>query len=107
MILELSENAQQDIVDFIKKTFIQTDAKLTKYISGLFDYIDMLTIFNHLGKTLFYIKNIEIRQLLFRKHRIIYCLEPNRIIILSVIHTHRDIHKSIKFLKNNLNSFKN
>lgn len=107
MILELSENAQQDIVDFIKKTFIQTDAKLTKYISDLFDYINMLTIFSHLGKPLFYINNIEIRQLLYRKHRIIYYLEPNRIIILSVIHTHRDINNYIKFLKKNRINLKN
>lgn len=107
MILELSENAQQDIVDFINKTFIQTETKLTKYISGLLNYINTLTTFSHLGKTLFYINNIEIRQLLYGKHRIIYYLEPDKIIILSVIHTSRDTHKSIKFLKNNLNNFKN
>lgn len=107
MILELSENAQQDIINFINKTCIQTEAKLTKYISGLLDYINSLTIFSYLGKTLFYINNIEIRQLLYGKHRIIYYLEPDRIIILSVIHTSRDIHKYTKFLKSHLNNFKN
>lgn len=102
MIVELSENAQQDIKDFMKNTLIQTEMNITKYVSGLLDYIEILATLKYLGKVLLYIRNIEIRQLLYQKHRIIYYIETDKIIILSIVHTSRDIDKYIDFLKENM-----
>ena len=107
MKIEWSNLSKQDLQDFLHHTHIQNDIHLTKYISNLINYVDHLATFHYLGKILFYINNIEIRQLLYRKHRIIYYLEPDRIIILSVIHTHRDINNYIKFLKKNRINLKN
>lgn len=103
MIVEWSETAKLDLQNFIENTHIQTQTNLKKYITGLINYVDTLNISNHLGKFLFYINNIEVRQLLYKNHRIIYYLDFDKITILSVIHLSRDIKQYLEFIKNYLN----
>ena len=46
------------------------------------------------------ISNYEIRQLIYKKHRIIYYVKGNDIVILSVLHTRLDLGKALRKLKN-------
>ena len=41
----------------------------------------------------------ELRQLLYKKHRIIYYLNNDRVVILAVIHTRLDVKKAVDRIK--------
>lgn len=69
----------------------------------LVDYVDILETMPELGKNIEYIiSNYEIRQLIYKKHRIIYHIKGNDIVILSVLHTRLDLGKALKKLKRDI-----
>lgn len=46
--------------------------------------------------------NYEIRQLVYKKHIIIYHIKGNDIVILSVLHTKLDLGKALRKLKRDI-----
>ena len=48
------------------------------------------------------ISNYEIRQLIYKKHRIIYHIKGSDIVILSVLHTRLDLGKALRKLKRDI-----
>ena len=44
------------------------------------------------------ISNYEVRQVIYKKHRIIYTIDKDSVVILAVIHTRLDINKALKRL---------
>ncbi len=70
---------------------------------SLVDYVDILETMPELGKNMKYvIANYEIRHLIYKKHRIIYHIKENNIVILSVLHTRLDLGKTLRKLKRDI-----
>lgn len=56
-----------------------------------------------IGKeTEYIISNYEIRQMIYKKHRIIYHIKGNDAVILAVLHTRLDIDKALRRLKRDI-----
>ena len=56
-----------------------------------------------LGKNVeFILFNYEVRQLTYKKHRMLYYLKDNYVVILAVLHTRLDINKALKKLKRDI-----
>jgi len=85
------EDARNDLINYMKNSSIITDGKVEDYIINLVDYVDTLENTPYLGKLFFNHKGIEVRQLIYRMHRIIYYVKDNEVRILAVIHCARDI----------------
>ena len=57
-----------------------------------------------MGKKIeFVISNYETRQMIYKKHRIIYHIKGNDVVILAVLHTRLDINKALNRLKRDIN----
>lgn len=93
------KQAKQDVKNFMQNSQIYTETKIKNYINSLIDYTDNLSSSPYLGKSFCILKNIELRQLIFRMHRIFYYIENNTIYILAVVHTTRDVNNVIKYFK--------
>lgn len=74
------------------------------YIKSLVEYTNCLENQKHLGKLLIYYNSKEIRQLIYKKHRIIYCIVGNTIFIISIIHS---IQSTNAILNSIINFFHN
>lgn len=101
MVIEWTKTAKNDLYDFLYNAHAYTENTVKSYIKSLVDYATTLSSFPYLGKLLFHINSNEIRQLLYKKYRIIYMVDNDKVIILSVVHTSRDMNKFIKYLKKN------
>ncbi|MCI9177431.1 MAG: type II toxin-antitoxin system RelE/ParE family toxin [Clostridia bacterium] len=101
MVVKWAKEARKDLLDFRKST-LKTYSNVNKYISMLYNYIDTLKEFPYLGKEIFNIRNVKVRQLIFREHRIIYIIMSDIIFIISIMYTTRNIEKYIQYLKENI-----
>ncbi len=99
MTIVWSENAQNDIKDYIKNSRMLTDGKIENYISSLIDFANDLQYSPEMGRFLFNHDNFEIRQLIYSMHRIFYAIYNDNIYILNVYHTSRNINNIIEYLK--------
>ena len=70
----------------------------------LVDYTDILETMPEIGKkTNFYISNYEVRQMIYKKHRIFYNIKGKDVVILAIIHTRLDVGKALRRLKRDMN----
>lgn len=98
-----TDNALSHITEFIDEEKEDTEETAKSYMRRLVDYVDILETMPELGKNMEYIiSNYEIRQLIYKKHRIIYHIKENDIVILSVLHTRLDLGKALKNLKRDI-----
>ena len=98
-----TDNALSHITEFIDEAKEDTEETAKSYMRRLVDYVDILETMPELGKNMEYIiSNYEIRQLIYKKHRIIYHIKENDIVILSVLHTRLDLGKVLKNLKRDI-----
>ena len=102
MVLKWTDEAKRDVKYFISNSRPYTENSVNFYINSLVSYASQLSTFPYLGHILCTIQNILIRQIIYKKHRIIYYIENREIHILGVIHTSKDISQFIKYLKENL-----
>lgn len=98
-----TDNALSHITEFIDEAKEDTEETAKSYMRKLVDYVDILETMPELGKNMEYIiSNYEIKQLIYKKHRIIYHIKGNDIVILSVLHTRLDLGKSLRKLKRDI-----
>lgn len=98
-----TDNALSHITEFIDEAKEDTEETAKYYMKKLVDYVDILETIPELGKNIEYIiSNYEIRQLIYKKHRIIYHIKGNDIVILSVLHTRLDLGKALRKLKRDI-----
>ncbi len=98
-----TDNAISHITEFIDESKDDTEEVAKSYMRKLVDYVDILETMPELGKNMNYIiSNYEIRQLIYKKHRIIYHIKGNDIVILSVLHTRLDLGKALRKLRRNI-----
>ena len=91
-----TKSAKEDLANYRNKSKI---LNVEKYIEKLISYVDELENHPRLGKMLIYKQDIEIRQLIYKMHKILYIIEDEKIKILIVVHAHRDMKFIVKFLK--------
>ena len=98
-----SDNAISHITEFIDEAREETKGIAKSYMRKLVEYTDILDIMSKIGKkTKFFISDYEVRQIIYKKHRIFYNIKGNNVIILAVIHTRLDVEKALKKLKRDI-----
>ena len=96
MVIKWSEFSKQNLQDFVNNSKMVSPIN---YVISLVEYAKYLTENPGLGKILCHINDLEIRQLVFKKHKILYHISYNQIYIISVVHSFQDLDKSLKFIK--------
>ena len=96
MVIKWSDFSKENIKDFTKNSLMLSPKN---YVKSLLEYVTYLSDHPRLGKVLCYINSKEIRQLIYRKHRILYYIFDNKIYIIAVIHSSQDLKTSLKFIK--------
>lgn len=99
MAINWTDYAQHNINDIVEYTQSLFGQPSNSYLKNLTAYIFCLETSPYLGKPLFELGLVGIRQLLYKKHRIIYYLKNNCVYILFLIHTSRDFDKYSFYLK--------
>lgn len=100
MVIKWSNFAKDNLKQFTKITKIQN---VQDYINKLLKYTNELINNNNLGKHIITLNSYDIRQLIFEKHKILYCIYKNEIRILALIHSSQDyismLKEMIKYLE--------
>ena len=99
MVISWSNFAIENLKEFTKISKIND---IKSYTNDLFEYIDNLINNNDLGKYVISINNLEIRQLIFKKHKILYCIVGSEIRILALIHESQNYTLALKYMLTNL-----
>ena len=90
--------AKNDLKEYYQNSNIQNKQSLMNYINSLINYTEYLKETPYIGKIFITYKEVEIRQVLFKMHRIIYFIKNNEVVITKVIHTSRNIDGVMKYL---------
>lgn len=99
-----TDNAISHITEFIDEAREGTEETAKTYMRKLVDYTDILETMPEIGKkTNFYIFDYEIRQMIYKKHRIFYNIKEKDVVILAIIHTRLDVGKALRRLKRDMN----
>ena len=93
-----SNFAKQNL-KFFKQFTKMNDQNTANYINSLIKYVNNLESQHYLGKVLYNFDNKEIRQIIFKSHKILYIIHKNNIYIISVIHTLQNSNIYIKFIE--------
>ena len=98
-----TDNAISHITEFIDEAREGTEETAKNYMRKLVDYADILETMPEIGKkTNFYISEYEIRQMIYKKHRIFYNIKGKDVVILAIIHTRLDVGKALRKLKRDM-----
>ena len=89
-----SDFAKENLQDFVKYSKMKSPIE---YVEELVKSVSILEKFPKVGKTLFYANKIEVRQLIYEKHRILYRIKKNQVQIGAVLHTAKDFESSLRF----------
>ena len=94
MILEWTEPALIDlesIWDFIKR---DSEYYASQFIGQIINSVESLKTFPKMGRNVPESESENIRELLFNNYRIIYQVEPERVLILTIIHAARNLSQA-------------
>ena len=93
MVIYWSNFAKENLKQFLEITKLSNPIK---YIENLVNYTDNLIDNNYMGKHILTVSTCEIRQLIYKKYKILYTFENNEIKILSVIHSSQNYSEILK-----------
>ena len=96
MVVVWSKYARNDLKNYKQNSKILSTNKIEKYINNLVKYTRELQNHPFLGNEFYEYKNISIRQLLYKMHRILYFIQNEKIVIIMVSHTSRDLTNIIR-----------
>lgn len=97
MKLEWTEPALSDIENI--RDYIRRDSEQYAYrfVEKIIDVVENLKNFPEMGRHVPEAEEENIRELIFHNYRIMYRIEPKRILLLAIIHSARNIsHKKPK-----------
>jgi len=92
----ITRKARNDLYDFFFKSKGNMTNYILDYINDVLEYIEMIKQSPLIGRALYSNKQITIRQLIHRKHRILYIILNNDIYILRILHTARKFNPKSK-----------
>jgi plasmid stabilization system protein ParE len=90
--------SKNDLQNFLENIHEGTEKSANLYILDLIDYSEVLKDNPNVGKMLSEYNDYNIRQLIYRKHKILYNIRGNTVYILSVIHSSRNMKSILKEL---------
>ena len=102
-INELSNNlvwsAKFDVTNSINRNLLYYQTNTTRFFNNLMDFLEILNSIPYLGKV---ISNydFEIRQIIYKKHRILYTIKTHTVFILRVIHIRMNFENNLRFFNN-------
>ncbi len=96
MEIIITQKARNDLLDFYNYSKLNTN-NLKEYINEIINYSQSIKYFPSIGKVVDVIKKHKLRQLIYKKHKILYIIFNSKIYILRYIHTSRNF-----IIKNNL-----
>ena len=97
-----TDTAVSHITEFIDNAREGTEKTAKSYMNKLVDYVTILEEMPNIGKKMDYMLfEYEIRQIIYKKHRIIYHLKNNNVVVLAILHTKLDIDSALKRLNKN------
>jgi len=93
MDINWTDNAIQDLIDI--KAYISRDSAYyaSKFIEKIIFGVDPLTTFPEMGRYVPEAQNKSIKELICKPYRIIYRINEKSIDIITIVHSHRDLHK--------------
>ena len=91
MELIWTEHSKADLQNFSDNIHEGTDKSANNYILNLIDYVTLLKDNPYMGKTYSQPTLIDMKQLIYRKHKIFYTIIDNTILILAVVHSSRNM----------------
>lgn len=96
-----TEIAIHHITEFIDEPREGTRETVKYYMERLIDYVDILETMPKMGKKIEEIiySNYELRQIIYKSHRIIYHIKDNIPVIIAVLHVKLDIKKALSRIK--------
>ena len=98
-----TDNSITNITEFLDEAKEGTEKKEKTYMQKLVDYVDIIETMPEIGKNInFLISDYEVRQIIYKKHRIFYVIKEENAVILAIIHTRLDIGKALKKLKRDM-----
>ncbi|MEG2310847.1 MAG: type II toxin-antitoxin system RelE/ParE family toxin [Clostridia bacterium] len=90
-----TDRAKKHLTNFIDNAYKDTPLAKT-YILKLVDYANMLENMKYLGVKLnIYKDNENIRQLIYKSHRIIYMIQEEQVYIVAVLNTKMDFKSMV------------
>lgn len=98
MEIVITSKAKNDLYGFFFKSKGNTSNNVLKYIDEVIEYIEVIKQSPHIGKVIYTNKQGAVRQLVYRKHKVLYIIINNKIIVLRIIHSARKFNP-----KRNLN----
>lgn len=89
-----TDKAVENITDFINGARVNTKDNARRYMNKLVEQVENLEKMPELGKNVENIyKELKLKQLIYKKHRIIYKIENYDVIIIAVLHTRLDLKR--------------
>lgn len=102
-MVKWTDNAISNITDFIDLARLDTENTAKNYMNKLIDYVDILNTMPELGKVMGNnVFKYEIREIVYKSHKIIYHKTKTDIVILTVLHSKMDLNTALKRIKRNL-----
>lgn len=88
--IEWTPSALNDVKGL--RDFISRDSRAysERFVQRLIDIVEKAAKYPMMGRTMPEALDVNIRELLFQKYRIVYRVEASRILVLMVIHGSRD-----------------
>lgn len=97
-----SDRAIMHITEFVKNAKEGTKEVARDYMNKLVDYASIIETMKFIGKKIdFIVSEYEIRQVIYKKHRLFYYIQNEDIVILAVLHSKLDVDKALKKFQNN------
>lgn len=97
-----TKRAKLDAINFINNSYSKTSAKV--FFNGLYSYLENLTLFKNLGKTIYINDDSSfVKLLVYRQHKIYYTIRNSNIYILAILH-HKMNSNNIKKRFSDFNS---
>jgi len=90
MTIEWTEPALRDLEGI--RDYIKRDSKhyADRFIERIVSAVENLTRFPQIGRVIPEAKNPALRELLYANYRVMYRIEPDRILLVAVVHAARD-----------------
>ena len=100
MVIKWSNFAKENLQEFNQYSRLSSPKT---YIKELVNTVNILEDNPRAGKKIKYSNDTEIRQLIYKMHRIIYRISNEEIHILTVLNSNQDLQTTIKFLEKHFN----
>ena len=93
MKIEWSEPAVSDLTGIYDYIARDSEQYANRFVQKIFDSVEQLQQFPELGRRVRESDDELIRELIYQNYRIIYRIEPDRVLVLTVLHGGRNLEQ--------------